>query len=136
MSARSLPITRIRDTTNRADPRSRPGSRGGQEVLTLVSRRLARLLTLVCAIAVLAAAPAGALARPATDAYVKPGTAPQPVVVERSPAPAVNDSQAGGDLTLVLILSASALLLVVGGAALAGRRHQVRRLPRSLNLFI
>jgi len=93
----------------------------------LVSRRLARLLTLVCAIAVLAVAPAGALARPATDPSVKPGTAPQPVVVERSPAPVVNDSRTG-DLTLVLILSASALLLVVGGAALAGRRHQVRRL--------
>ena len=40
----------------------------------------------------------------------------------------MNDSQAGGDLTLVLILSASALLLVAGGVVLAGRRHQVRRL--------
>ena len=94
----------------------------------LVSRRLARLLTLVCAIAVLAVAPAGALARPATDPQVGPGSAPQPTIIERTPAPVVNDSQAGGDLTLVLILSASALLLVVGGAALAGRRHQVRRL--------
>ena len=94
----------------------------------LVSRRLARLLTLVCAIAVLAVAPAGALARPATDPYVGPGSAPQPTVIERSPAPVVNDSPAGGDLTLVLILSASALLLVAGGVVLAGRRHQVRRL--------
>jgi len=94
----------------------------------LVSRRLARLLTLVCAIAVLAVAPAGALARPATDPYVGPGTELQPTVIEREPAPVVNDSQSGGDLTLVLILSASALLLVVGGAALAGRRYQVRHL--------
>ena len=92
----------------------------------LVSRRLARLLTLVCAIAVLAVAPAGALARPATDPYVKPGTEPQPTVIERSPAPVVNDSRTGGEETLVLILSASALLLVAGGAVLAGRRHQVR----------
>ena len=94
----------------------------------LVSRRLARLLTLVCAIAVLAVAPAGALARPATDPFAKPGTAHEPLVVERTPAPVVNDSRTGGDLTLVLILSASALLLVAGGAALAGRRYQVRRL--------
>lgn len=90
----------------------------------LVTRRFARLLTLVCAAAVLAVAPAGALARPAADPFVTAGE-PQPVVVERSSTPGVPQSRTtGGDTTLVLILSAGALLLVAGGATLAGRRHQ------------
>ena len=87
----------------------------------LVSRRFARLLTLVCATAVVAVAPAGALARPAADPFVKPGE-PQPVVVQQTSTPGVPQSRTtGGDTTLVLVLSAGALLLVAG---LAGRRHQ------------
>lgn len=93
----------------------------------LVSRRIARLLTLVCATAVLAVAAPGAFARPATDAFVKPGSEPQSTVIERSSAPVVREPRAGGDTTLVLILSASVLLLVAGGAGLAGRRHQSSR---------
>ena len=93
----------------------------------LVSRRIARLLTLVCATAVLAVAPAAALARPATDPFVKPGAAPQPTLVERTPAPAVPQSDSSRDTTLALILSAGALLVIVGGAGVAGRRHQRTR---------
>ena len=91
----------------------------------LVPRRFARLLTLVCVTAAVAVAPAGALARPAADPFVKPGE-PQPVVVvERSSTPVVTKSRTtGGDPTLVLILAAGALLLVAGGA---GRRRQRMR---------
>ena len=88
----------------------------------LVSRRFARLLTLVCATAALAVAPAGALARPATDPYVKPGA--ERAVVEPPSAPVVREANTGGDTTLVLVLAAGALLLVAAGAGVAGRRHQ------------
>jgi hypothetical protein len=89
----------------------------------LVSRRIARLLTLVCATAALAVAPAGALARPAQDPFVAPGA--ERAVVDPPSAPVVRGSDTGGgDTTLVLVLAAGALLLVAGGAGVAGRRHQ------------
>jgi hypothetical protein len=90
--------------------------------------RARTLLVLVCATAAMAVAPAGALARPAVDTFAKPGVEIQPTVIERSSTPVVRNSRTGGDMTLVLILSASALLLVAGGAGLAGRRHQRIRL--------
>lgn len=85
----------------------------------LVHRRFARPLTLACATVALAAAPSTALARPAVDpAPSEPG--PQPIVVERVSTPV----QTGGDTTLALILSGSALLIAGAGAGLAGRDHQ------------
>jgi hypothetical protein len=78
----------------------------------LVSRRFSRPLTLVCATAALAVAPSTALAMPAID------PPPSPAFIE--PAPIVT----GGDTTLPLIFSGTALLIAAAGAGLAGRDHQ------------
>jgi hypothetical protein len=79
-----------------------------------------RRITLACAIAALAVAPSSALAMPATDP-----PAPQKETV----APVVREIQSdGGDATLALVFSGSALLIAAGAAALSGHDH--RRLGR------
>jgi len=81
----------------------------------LASRRCSRPLTLVCATAALALAPSAALAQPAVD----PPPPDARVIVD--PEPTV---RAGGDTTLPLIFSGTALLIAAGGLGLAGRDHQ------------
>jgi hypothetical protein len=83
----------------------------------LVSRRFSRPLTLACATAALAVAPGTALARPAVDP--QPSTPDGRVIVDPKPA-----TQVGGDTTLPLIFSGTALLIAAAGAGLAGRDHQ------------
>ena len=81
---------------------------------------LHRRITLACAIAALAVAPSSALAMPATD---------PPAPQEQSAAPVVREIQTdGGDATLALVFSGSALLIAAGAAALSGHDH--RRLDR------
>jgi hypothetical protein len=82
----------------------------------LVHRRCARSLTLVFTTAALAVAPGAALARPATDPA--PSKPDNRIIVEPTPI------QTGGDSTLALIFSGSALLIAAGGLGLAGRDHQ------------
>jgi hypothetical protein len=88
----------------------------------LVHRRYARSLTLVCTTAALAVAPGAALAQPAIDpAPSKPDN--RVIIADPAPAPI----RTGGDTTLALIISGSALLIAAGGAGLAGRDHQRMR---------
>ncbi len=84
----------------------------------LVHRRCARSLTLACATAALALAPATALAMPASDP--PPSTPDNRIIVGPAPAPI----RTSGHTTLALIISGSALLIAAGGAGLAGRDHQ------------
>ena len=83
----------------------------------LVHRRCARSLTLVCTTAALAVAPGTALAMPASDPPPSK-SGPDPIVEPVEPI------RTGGDTTLALIISSSALLIAAGGAGLAGRDHQ------------
>ena len=85
----------------------------------LASRRFSRPLTLVCATAALAVAPSSAMAMPAID--------PPPSLPSIEPAPI----DTGGDTTLPLIFSGTALLIAAGGLGLAGRDHQrIRHIMR------
>ena len=83
----------------------------------LASRRFARSLTLACATAALAVAPATALAVPATD---PPPSKPDERIIVEPTAPI----RTGADTTLTLIFSGTALLVAAGGLGLAGRDHQ------------
>jgi hypothetical protein len=78
----------------------------------LVSRRFSRPLTLACATAAVALAPSTALAMPAID------PPPSDPIVEVAPI------DTGGDTTLPLIFSGTALLIAAAGAGLAGLDHQ------------
>ncbi len=79
-----------------------------------------RRITLACAIAALAVAPSSALAMPATDPPAPP---------QQSVAPVVREVQTdGGDTTLAIVLSGSALLIAAGAAAVSGHDH--RRLDK------
>jgi hypothetical protein len=90
----------------------------------LVSRRFSRPLTLACATAALAVAPGTAIAMPAPD----PATSETaPVSFDPPPAPEVREIRTGGDTTLALIFSGTALIIAAGGAGLAGRDHQRMR---------
>jgi hypothetical protein len=75
-----------------------------------------RRIALACAIGALAVAPSSALAMPATD---PPASPEQPAV-----APIVRDVETGGDTTLALVFSGSALLIAAGAAALSGHDHR------------
>ena len=86
----------------------------------LASRRFARPLTLACATAALALAPGTALAMPATDPAPSTPSKPDNRIIVEPTAPI----QTGGDTTLALIFSGSALLIAAGGLGLAGRDHQ------------
>ena len=79
----------------------------------LLNRRIA----LVCAIGALAATPASAVAMPAEDP-------PPSNSSETSVAPIVREVETGGDTTLALVLSGSALLIAAGAAALSGHDHR------------
>ena len=80
-----------------------------------------RRITLACAVAALAVAPASAVAMPADN-----GPAPS----EASQRPIVREVQvpAESDTTLALVFSGSALLIAAGAAALSGHDH--RRIGR------
>ena len=76
-----------------------------------------RRIALACAIAALAVAPSSALAMPATD--------PPPSVDSSDRGrPIVREVQTGGDATLALVFSGSALLIAAGAAALSGHDHR------------
>ena len=75
-----------------------------------------RRIALACAIGALAVAPSSALAMPATD---PPASPEQPAA-----APIVRDVETGGDTTLALVFSGSALLIAAGAAALSGHDHR------------
>jgi hypothetical protein len=76
-----------------------------------------RRITLACAVAALAVAPASAVAMPADN-----GRAPS----EASQRPIVREVQvpAESDTTLALVLSGSALLVAAGAAAVSGHDHR------------
>ena len=76
-----------------------------------------RRFTLACAVAALAVAPSSALAMPATE---------PPAPQKQSVAPVVREIQTdgGGDATLALVFSGSALLIAAGAAALSGHDHR------------
>jgi hypothetical protein len=71
--------------------------------------RIQRALALACTTAALAAAPATAVAMPATD----------PVSVPEAPAPAIEPR--GGDQTLTFVLAGVGALVAVAGAGYVGR---------------
>ena len=75
-----------------------------------------RRITLACTVAALAVAPSSALAMPATD--------PPPSVEQQTAAPIVRTVETGGDATLALVFSGSALLIAAGAAALSGHDHR------------
>ena len=79
----------------------------------LVHRRIA----LACAIGALAITPSSALAMPAPDPQWDPEVAASPVVREVQ-------TDGGGDATLALVFSGSALLIAAGAAALSGHDHR------------
>ena len=79
----------------------------------LVHRRIA----LACAIGALALTPGSALAMPATDP-------PPPESTQPAAAPVVREVETGGDVTLALVLSGSALLVAAGAATLSGHDHR------------
>jgi hypothetical protein len=84
-------------------------------------RRASRMLALAGTTTVMAVAPAAALARPATDSGQAPASAGQtaPTVVREI-------QTGGGDQTLALVISGTALLVALGGAGYAGRTgHRV-----------
>ena len=90
----------------------------------LVSRRFTRPLSLACATAALAVAPATAVAMPAAD---PPPSTPDDRIIVDPPAPI----RTGEDTTLALIFSGTALLIAAGGLGLAGRDHQrIRHITR------
>ena len=89
----------------------------------LVHRRIA----LACAVAALAVAPSSALAMPATDPRPpEPGPPIELAVAQPSASPAVRtvETDSGGDATLALVFSGSALLIAAGAAALSGHDHR------------
>jgi hypothetical protein len=88
----------------------------------LVSRRFARPLTLACATAALAVAPGTAFAMPATDSTAS--MSDSAAISDPPAAPEVREIRTGGDTTLALIFSGTALIIAAGGAGLAGRDHQ------------
>jgi hypothetical protein len=89
-----------------------------------------RRITLACAIAALAVAPSSALAMPATDSPPpRPGPPIEIAVAQPSASPVDREVQTdGGDTTLALVLSGSALLIAAGAAAVSSHDH--RRLGR------
>jgi hypothetical protein len=92
----------------------------------LVHRRITRSLALACATAAMAAAPTPALARPAGTPPGHPGGQGSRGAVAAEPQTVVREVQTGGDQTLALALSGSALLVAIAGAGYAGqarRRH-------------
>lgn len=84
-------------------------------------RRITRSLALACATAAVAAAPSTALARPAFDPPGHPGSSGTTAV---EPQTVVREIQTGGDQTLALILSGSALVVAFAGAGYAGRTRR------------
>ena len=92
----------------------------------LTHRRCARPLALVCTTAAVAFAPAAAQARPAP--LDPPITVDRQAAAQEAPQPVIREIHTGGDSTLALIISGSALLIAAGGAALSGRDH--RRIGR------
>jgi hypothetical protein len=84
----------------------------------LVHRRITRSLALACATAAVAIAPSTALARPAFDPPGHPGSSGAAVPESQ---PVVREIQSGGDQTLALILSGSALVVAFAGAGYTRR---------------
>ena len=76
-----------------------------------------RRIALACAIGALAVTPGTAAAMPATDPV-------PPKSSESSAAPIVREVETGGDTTLAIVLSGSALLIAAGAAALSGHDHR------------
>jgi hypothetical protein len=76
-----------------------------------------RRITLACAVAALAVAPASAVAMPA-DTGPAPSKASQRPIIREVPVPAESDT------TLALVFSGSALLIAAGAAALSGHDHR------------
>ena len=91
----------------------------------LKHRRFTRPLALACATAAVAAAPSTALARPAGDPPGHPGSnGSRGALTAAEPQTIVREVQTGGDQTLALILSGSALLVAVAGAGYSGRSRR------------
>ncbi len=96
-------------------------------------RRLARLLALACFTAAVSTAPSTALARPAGTPPGHPGSNGSRGATAAEPQTVVRTIQAGGDQTLALILSGSALIVAIAGAGYSGRsRHRVHRVAQPL----
>jgi hypothetical protein len=83
-------------------------------------RRIQRALALTCTATALAAMPATAAAMPAQDPAGVKNSPAAPIVVREG------TQTGGGDQTLALVVSGTALLVALGGAGYAGRRvHQL-----------
>ncbi len=89
-----------------------------------VQRPITRSFALACATAALATTPSTALARPAFDPPGHPGSNGSRGAVTAEPQTVVHEVQSGGDQTLALILSGSALLVAVAGAGFTGQSRR------------
>ena len=85
-----------------------------------------RRIALACAIGALAVTPGTASALPATDPPPPKAGPPIEIAVPQATAsPASREIQTdGGDATLALVFSGSALLIAAGAAALSGHDHR------------
>jgi hypothetical protein len=100
-----------------------------------VHRRITRSLALACATAAVAAVPSTALARPAFDPPQPASHAPGHPGSNGSrgataePQTVVREIETGGDQTVALVLSGTALLVAVAGAGFTSQsRRRVDRL--------
>jgi hypothetical protein len=82
-------------------------------------RRCLRPFAVACATAAVAVVPSAASARPAP---LDPPASPDTSFVE--PAPVVREVQTGGDATLGIVLSGTALIVALGGAGVAVRSQR------------
>jgi LPXTG-motif cell wall-anchored protein len=96
-----------------------------------IQRRIARSIALACATVAVAAAPSAAFARPAGDPPGHPGSNGSRGAVAAEPQTIVREVQTGGDQTIALILSGSALLVAIAGAGFTGQsRRRTGRLAQ------
>ena len=98
----------------------------------LKRRRFARSLALACATAAVATAPSSTLARPAGNPPGHPGSnGSRGAAAAAEPQTTVREIQTGGDQTLALMLSGSALVVALAGVGYSGRsRRRVHRVAQ------
>ena len=90
----------------------------------LVHRRITRSLALACATAAVAAAPWTAVARPVGNPPGHPGSNGSRGAVAAELQAFVREVQTGGDRTMALVLSGSALLVAIAGAGYTGQARR------------